>query len=211
MSFDATRLFPWENLNLSGQDFIDVPGEGPFWLARSHSSVASFLGARLHGVFSSIPGTPSDIDLVQWAVKVINNHASALGYQVRIRSPGGRIPREDMLPILTIFSLGMSGVTPFSPSGQNDGVVDTASMRGPVNNPIQDIANPNWTAALDRRFLYINQMYDWQKWSTDLDFWECVDQLLWSGRLITCIVISQATACRSSTSDSHASTICYVL
>lgn len=40
-------------------------------------------------------------------------------------------------------------------------------------------------AALDRRFLYINQMYDWQKWPTDLDFWECVDQILWSGRLTT--------------------------
>ncbi|KAH6667184.1 hypothetical protein B0J14DRAFT_704750 [Halenospora varia] len=40
-------------------------------------------------------------------------------------------------------------------------------------------------AALDRRFLHINQMYDWQKWSTDLDFWECVDQTLWSGRLTT--------------------------
>jgi hypothetical protein len=28
-------------------------------------------------------------------------------------------------------------------------------------------------------------MYDWQKWSTDLDFWDCVDQTLWSGRLTT--------------------------
>lgn len=28
-------------------------------------------------------------------------------------------------------------------------------------------------------------MYDWQKWSTDLDFWECVEQTLWSGKLAT--------------------------
>lgn len=25
-------------------------------------------------------------------------------------------------------------------------------------------------------------MYNWQKWSTDLDFWQCVNGALWSGK-----------------------------
>ena len=37
-------------------------------------------------------------------------------------------------------------------------------------------------AALHQRFLHVSQMYDWQKWSTEQGFWECVDQTLWSGK-----------------------------
>ncbi|KAH8587614.1 hypothetical protein B0O99DRAFT_601479 [Bisporella sp. PMI_857] len=43
-------------------------------------------------------------------------------------------------------------------------------------------------AALDRRFLHINHMYDWQNWSADLDFWECIDQTLWSEKPTTPLV-----------------------
>jgi len=38
-------------------------------------------------------------------------------------------------------------------------------------------------AVFDRRFTNINQKYDWDNWSTDLDFWECVYEALWSGHL----------------------------
>ncbi|KAH7330027.1 hypothetical protein BKA65DRAFT_480193 [Rhexocercosporidium sp. MPI-PUGE-AT-0058] len=43
-------------------------------------------------------------------------------------------------------------------------------------------------AALDRRFAHGSQMYNWQKWSTDLDFWQCVDGALWSGKFTTPLV-----------------------
>jgi hypothetical protein len=37
-------------------------------------------------------------------------------------------------------------------------------------------------AVFDRRFININQKYDWDNWSTDLDFWEFVYEALWSGQ-----------------------------
>ncbi|PVH76118.1 hypothetical protein DL98DRAFT_657703 [Cadophora sp. DSE1049] len=40
-------------------------------------------------------------------------------------------------------------------------------------------------AALDQRFAHGSQMYNWQKWSTDLKFWQYVDGALWSGKFTT--------------------------
>ncbi|PVH68503.1 hypothetical protein DL98DRAFT_578790 [Cadophora sp. DSE1049] len=40
-------------------------------------------------------------------------------------------------------------------------------------------------AALDRRFAHVNQRYNWQKWSTDLDFWHYINRALWSGKFTT--------------------------
>ncbi|CZT53336.1 uncharacterized protein RSE6_14830 [Rhynchosporium secalis] len=37
--------------------------------------------------------------------------------------------------------------------------------------------------ALDLRFAHGSQMYNWQKWSTDVDFWQCIDEIIWSGQL----------------------------
>ncbi|KAH6694379.1 hypothetical protein BKA61DRAFT_711986 [Leptodontidium sp. MPI-SDFR-AT-0119] len=37
-------------------------------------------------------------------------------------------------------------------------------------------------AALNQRFTYGSQMYDWQKWSRDVDFWHCIDGVIWSGK-----------------------------
>ncbi|KAH7418819.1 hypothetical protein BKA64DRAFT_635935 [Cadophora sp. MPI-SDFR-AT-0126] len=42
--------------------------------------------------------------------------------------------------------------------------------------------------ALDRRFAHGSHMYNWQKWSTDLDFWQCVHRALWSGTITTPIM-----------------------
>jgi hypothetical protein len=39
-------------------------------------------------------------------------------------------------------------------------------------------------AVFDRRFTHINQKYDWDNWSTDLDFWEYVHETLWSEHLV---------------------------
>jgi hypothetical protein len=62
-----------------------------------------------------------------------------------------------MLPILSIFSLGMSGVNaPFGSSEQNDGVVDTVLMRGPENgnNPINESDFFNTAALASNRGVY---------------------------------------------------------
>ncbi|KAL4732938.1 hypothetical protein BDV11DRAFT_214669 [Aspergillus similis] len=161
MSFDATRPFPEEDLNAN--DFSRVPVNkilslggflypGP-WSILAHG--ASFLLAGLHRLITFGPGSPSDVDIARWFVQVFNEHAAALGYQFKIPSPGGRIPRNDMLPILVIFSLGMSGVSaPFGPSEENDGVVDTVSMRGPEGNTIQDITNFDTQAPARNRGVY---------------------------------------------------------
>ncbi|KAL2063213.1 hypothetical protein VTL71DRAFT_5017 [Oculimacula yallundae] len=39
--------------------------------------------------------------------------------------------------------------------------------------------------AFDLRFAHGSQMYNWQKWSTNLDFWQCVDDVIWSGKFTT--------------------------
>ena len=49
-------------------------------------------------------------------------------------------------------------------------------------------------AALDRRFVHGSQMYNWQKWSTDLDFWQCVDGALWSGKCTTPLVLPHSSS-----------------
>ncbi|CZT07775.1 uncharacterized protein RCO7_11241 [Rhynchosporium graminicola] len=40
-------------------------------------------------------------------------------------------------------------------------------------------------AALSWRFANASQTYSRQEWSTDLDFWQCADTVLWTGKLIT--------------------------
>ena len=37
-------------------------------------------------------------------------------------------------------------------------------------------------AALNQRFTYGSQTYNWQMWSTDVDFWHCIDGVIWSGK-----------------------------
>ncbi|KAF2281279.1 uncharacterized protein EI97DRAFT_497915, partial [Westerdykella ornata] len=164
LSFDATRPLPRQEL--TGQDLKNLPvhpAVSLFGLAYPGpgdvtANAVSSLSWLAHGASSLTPGNPNDIAYARWLVNVFNNHASGLGYAFRVPSPGGRIPRADMLPLLSIFSLGMSGVaTPLDPSGRNDGVVDTVSMDGPadgVNNPSNDITNFNRGALAMNRGSY---------------------------------------------------------
>jgi hypothetical protein len=61
--------------------------------------------------------------------------------------------------------------------------VALASMRDPVQNLF---ATRNFDLMLERlpvldwRFQQINQRYNWSEWSTDLSFWDCTYQILWS-------------------------------
>ncbi|OJJ94837.1 hypothetical protein ASPACDRAFT_64772 [Aspergillus aculeatus ATCC 16872] len=161
MSFDATRPFP--KLNLSPGFLVDFPTNpiftlGGFLYPGPGNIVArgtSLLATGAYKIFTSIPGSPSDVEIARWAVDTFNYHTGRLGYQFRIPRPGRRIPRDDMLPILAVFSLGMSGVNaPFGLSEENDGVVDTASMRGPKENEIKDSTNFNTLALASNRGVY---------------------------------------------------------
>jgi hypothetical protein len=90
----------------------------------------SLIAWAWHRFSNSFPGSPNDIEYARWIVEVLNHNTHALGYKFRLPRPGSRIPRSDMLPLLSLFSLGMSGIdAPFGPPEQNDGIVDTVSMR----------------------------------------------------------------------------------
>jgi hypothetical protein len=58
-----------------------------------------------------------------------------------------------------------------------------ASVLDPIKN-LFTIRNLDFLlrrlAVFDQRFKHINQKYDWKNWSTDLHFWECIYQALWS-------------------------------
>jgi hypothetical protein len=171
MSFDATRPFPQEHL--SGQDLENLPMHplvsfwgigfpGPFNISANAAAGTANIARDIARI---IPGSPSDIAYAKWVVELANNHLSALGYQIRLPSPGSRIPLADMLPALSIFSLGMSGMSrSLGLSEQNDGVVDTSSMRAPALEPVQDIHTFNST------FIPANQGVYW-----DLGLTEGID------------------------------------
>jgi hypothetical protein len=152
MSFDATRPFPQENL--SGQNLQNVPKHSlfPDLVFPGPFNIAANLTAGTINTVRRIPRSPSDVAYAKWAVGFFNDHLGKLGYQIKIPSPGGRIPRDDMLPALSIFSVGMSGMSGLSE--RNDGVVDTASMRAPANQPVQDIKTFNRAAIPRNRGVY---------------------------------------------------------
>jgi hypothetical protein len=156
MSFDATRPFPYDLGHLSGEDLANFPVHpwlgpgfpGPF-------NISAIAAANVFNGIRGIPGNPADLAYVKWAIEFLNNRLNRLGYRIRVPSPGGRIPRADMLPALSLFSLGMSGrSTSLDPSAQNDGVVDTSSMRAPANQPVQDINIFNSAFLLANRGVY---------------------------------------------------------
>ncbi|KAK3986414.1 hypothetical protein QBC44DRAFT_352444 [Cladorrhinum sp. PSN332] len=157
MSFDATRPFP--RINFSQQEVQSVPAN-PFLslgglLYPGLGNIIARLATNLLKIRHILPGNPSDVAYAGFAVGVINNHLGNLGYQIRIPIPGGRIPRSDMLPVLSIFSIGMSGISQSSGlSEQNDGVVDTSSMRAPSNETVRDINTFNRNAIQTNRGVY---------------------------------------------------------
>lgn len=140
MSFDATRPFP--RFNISVNDLEKVPVHPLLsWgglLYPGIGNIGANIADGLLNLGHGFPGTPSDVAYAKWAVMVINNQLGNLGYQFRLPSPGDRIPISDMLPVLSIFSIGMSGHSQRL-SDENDGVVDTLSMRAPDSGPLRNI------------------------------------------------------------------------
>jgi hypothetical protein len=159
MSFDATRPIPTQHVSPLAQDLKNFPLHpllslggllypGPFDLAAKFASGFVSLTHR-------VPGAPSVLAYAKWAAGFANNLLAALGYQIRVPIPGSRIPLADMLPVLTIFSVGMSGKgETVGFSAKNDGIVDTASMRGPALGTVDEIDNFNMASIQANRGVY---------------------------------------------------------
>jgi hypothetical protein len=149
MSFDATRSIPRQNP--SGHDIASIPVNpvltvggllfpGPFNLAAHAISGAVHVA---HELESLVPGNPDDIQYANWILGVVKSHAKSLGYNLPLPKVGARIPRADMLPLISFFSYGMSGLDSpaFGHDGRNDGIVNTGSMAGPDDTYIRPVAN----------------------------------------------------------------------
>jgi hypothetical protein len=144
MSFDATVPFP--NESLTSEDLAAFPLKFPLNIVPDPFNFFSGIGAAGAGWISKVPGFPNNVSLAGWAVQVANNHLGPLGYFNKIPSPGPRIPRSDMLPFLSVFAYAMGGLeTQMAPNitadelQHNDGIVNTASMRGPNGAEVSEV------------------------------------------------------------------------
>lgn len=145
MSFCATDPFP--NRALSRQDVNEF-----FALFPLHEVInpLGLWGITLPTVFqiiSRLPFLPQLQNIARWFTDVANRHLSSMNYFSHIPRPGSQIPRADMLPAIALPAYAMGGYQLNNLSLQilgsltseeyqrNDGIVNTKSMRGPVNAP----------------------------------------------------------------------------
>jgi hypothetical protein len=152
MSFDATRQLP--EIALSPANVGSFPAPLPFSLAPNPGNIFGKIGAFGLSTISKLPGSTRTLALAKWLIQVANDQLGKLGYYNRLPAPGPRIPRADMLPVLTLFGYAMggyevpdnivpTGIPPNISSADfqpNDGVVNTVSMRGPDDTQIFDAA-----------------------------------------------------------------------
>ena len=160
MSFDATRELP--EIALSPANVGSFPVPFPLSLAPNPGNIFGKLGAFGLSTISKLLGSTSTLALAKWLIQVAKDQLGMLGYYNRLPSPGPRIPRADMLPVLDLFGYGMggyevpnntvpTGLPPNISSADfqpNDGVVNTVSMRSPDETYIFDAATAFPTGAL---------------------------------------------------------------
>lgn len=131
MSFDATVPFP--DFQLTAEDLQTCP------IPNLNGLSAGVGNILLHIPFIS----PSILSWARWIVQVANNHLGPLGYFNRLPPPGDRVPRNDMLPLLSFSAYAMGGHGAAGANYQpNDGVVNTISMSGPTTGPIREFGFP---------------------------------------------------------------------
>ncbi|KAK7977161.1 lipase [Apiospora saccharicola] len=104
----------------------------------------------LHEVFNAFARAT-----LAWITRVARRHLQAMGYFSQLPLPGSQVPRPDVLPLMQFSAYAMGGGMAI-PAGApptitsagfapNDGVVNTASMDGPVAGPV---INGDFAAAL---------------------------------------------------------------
>lgn len=129
MSFCATKKFP-EDETLTATEinkFLNLLPADKLW---NFMGVWGKVIAILQKPLNWLGILPSLRAVLVWATGVANNHLGGLGYFDRIPSPGTEVPRPDMLPAIAFPSYAMGD--------RNDGIVNTSSMDGPVQGPIDN-------------------------------------------------------------------------
>jgi hypothetical protein len=92
-------------------------------------------------------------DLSLWVtVDVVQRFLQAFGYNLILPTPGRYLPRRDVIPLMlpTVYAMGGQDLSDeekeiLGPNRGdwylNDGIVNTASMNGPIGTKVFDIAN----------------------------------------------------------------------
>jgi len=143
MSFCATQPFP--NRTLTAQDINEFVGLLP--LVWNPGGILGTIAAPLHPLGTWLRVLPQLQAVLTWVTDVANRHLQQMGYFCHIPRPGTHIPRSDILPLIAFPAYAMGGLE-ISANGlrnitleelkPNDGIVNTISMDGPVNGPIDN-------------------------------------------------------------------------
>ncbi|KAK6502740.1 hypothetical protein TWF481_007787 [Arthrobotrys musiformis] len=147
-TIDAIRSFPIPLVSFIREVLHSVPliNVGVWIIDRVLKGVVNTAG------WAIIPRLINIRDLVRWVTKeVLNRLLSETDYKVTLPPPGKYLPRKDTLPLMAPFAYAIGGqdLTPEQKSilgpnlgdwYQNDGIVNTESMRGPDDSVVRDIA-----------------------------------------------------------------------
>ncbi|KAH8166606.1 hypothetical protein CIB48_g1591 [Xylaria polymorpha] len=169
LSFHATVPFP-ENWPVWGKDAIDSFPTSIESFVRGVTGNLPIIGALTGAIIDAFSNTgwkflttvTSFSSFVQWVTQdVITKVLQNLGYKVVLPKPGKYLPRKDVIPIMLLSAYAMGGQDLTQAQKdllgpdlgdwyQNDGVVNTESMRGPggavksiSSLSDSDFSNPN--------------------------------------------------------------------
>ncbi|GKZ21818.1 hypothetical protein AbraCBS73388_007733 [Aspergillus brasiliensis] len=153
LSFHATVPFPedWPAWGFDAIDSFPTRLEDFVRRATRNIPIVPWLVDGLIGVitgagWSLLTTVTSFRSFVEWITDaVITRVFRELGYELVFPKPGRYIPRKDVIPImlLSVYAMGGQDLTQMQKNilgvnqedwYQNDGVVNTESMRGPLNS-----------------------------------------------------------------------------
>ncbi|OJZ79926.1 hypothetical protein ASPFODRAFT_148458 [Aspergillus luchuensis CBS 106.47] len=153
LSFHATVPFPedWPTWGLDAIDSFPTRLEDFVRGATRNIPIVPWVVDGLIGIitgagWSFLTTVTSFRSFVEWVTDaVITRISRELGYDLVFPKPGRYIPRKDVIPImlLSVYAMGGQDLTQVQKNilgvnqedwYQNDGVVNTESMRGPLNS-----------------------------------------------------------------------------
>jgi hypothetical protein len=163
MSFSATNPFPVPTINAEEWQRFPFKSEwrdqigllraltGPFWDWSNNSNNDAVVKAVTKALVE-------ERKIPSWLTSIANRNLNDLGYNITLPQPGSLVPRPDILPPMAATCYGMGGhklddvqrdiLMDFTEGRSvedehwhpNDGIVNAASMRGPDDRYIGDIA-----------------------------------------------------------------------
>lgn len=147
-TIDAIQSFPIPLVRFIRQvlDSIPLLNMGAWIIDRILDGVLQAVGWRIIASLVSLR------DVVRWATEqVVNRLLREMEYNVVLPRPGAYLPRKDTLPLMlpTVYAIGGQDLTTeqkdiLGPNlgdwYQNDGIVNTESMRGPDDSFVRAIS-----------------------------------------------------------------------